>query len=212
MTLAEATDAIQLLAKYLGRTISDEAVRTYAQAFASYSREDLGDGLTTWMQSHGSSSLMPSVQEIRQAIAETKRKRWEHDKDIESHTPLADLYRGTKGMVHECVGLIVKRLAGKIAPADYVAELRALDLHYPERMFRGPRSERRGDPNNFREAADLLELAHAGDDAARTAARLRQPLVGGSPSRRSPLPHDPEAVRKAALLATIAEDDLGGKR
>ena len=91
----------------------------------------------------------------------------------ESRTPLSDWQREAKaGIAKDTATLTVKCLRGEITREQYLAGLRDLDQEYPHHTLRGERTSHA--PNNFAEAADMLEYAAQRDAARRYAEEVTE--------------------------------------
>lgn len=134
MTVGEVGEALALLAKYLGRPITDEAVARYTTALAGITREGLAAGLRRWMDAHAPGSFFPSALDLRTVVAEARRaEEAAARRGLPASLPEAAGAATGQGApaVGRLVGLMAARLGGTMDADAYETALEDLARTVP---------------------------------------------------------------------------------
>lgn len=73
----DVRESVEMLGRYTNRTVTPEACQSYVTAFAGkVSHVGFAEGMRRWIETHGPTSFVPSIQDVRLAIQDARSGRW----------------------------------------------------------------------------------------------------------------------------------------
>lgn len=135
---ATVRDVVRFLAQYHGREIGETAARVYVEAFANTGEALLGDAVQRWCETHGPTSLIPSVQDLRTCCRDlVAARRGVEKRETPGTATLGARPPAVRAGIARATGELVRR--SRLVPGhpDYLdsagmaAEMRRLEGEFP---------------------------------------------------------------------------------
>ncbi len=122
---------VQHLFDFHGRKLTEAARDFYVRQLVDWRENELLLAVNRWCASHSPAGAPPSVQQLKEALREAKRERWDGTKhDVPRRDRFFGDFQGVTPYQRAAAPWVRARLAGRLTHAELGQRLQALEQQY----------------------------------------------------------------------------------